>query len=57
MFRVKALLAVGVMAMSAAPLVAGEGKPHVLKFDKAKIDELPPGWKAGVTGKGATESV
>jgi hypothetical protein len=30
---------------------AGDPAPQRLGFDKAKVGELPPGWKAGVTGK------
>src|SRR5438876_6067163 len=36
--------------------VAGDPAPTRLGFDKGKVDEMPPGWKAGVTGKGAKES-
>lgn len=46
-FRVMALVLVSTAAL---------GEPVRLGFDKGKVGELPPGWKAGVTGKGATES-
>jgi hypothetical protein len=36
---------------------AGESTPRRLSFDKGNLGEMPPGWKSGVTGKGATESV
>ncbi len=36
---------------------AADPAPTKLGFDKGKVDEMPPGWKSGVTGKGATESV
>jgi len=35
---------------------AGAAGTTRLKFDKGKVGELPPGWKSGVTGQGATES-
>jgi hypothetical protein len=35
---------------------AGE-PPLRLGFDKGKVGEMPPGWKAAITGKGAKESV
>src|SRR5260370_7777661 len=35
---------------------AGDPAPTRLGFDKGKVGEMPPGWKAGVTGKGAKES-
>src|SRR5438876_9159882 len=35
---------------------AGDASPVRLRFDKGKVGELPPGWKSGVTGKGAAES-
>jgi Domain of Unknown Function (DUF1080) len=31
--------------------VSGEQAPQRLTFEKAKVGQLPPGWKAGVTGK------
>jgi len=36
---------------------AGEPASKRLGFDKGKVGEMPPGWKAGVTGKGAESSV
>jgi hypothetical protein len=36
-------------------VTAGEGVR--IGFDKGKVGEVPPGWKAGVTGKGAKDSV
>src|SRR5690242_5062288 len=41
----------------ASNILAGNPAPINLSFDKGKIGEMPPGWKAGVTGKGATASV
>jgi len=35
---------------------AGDVAPVRLTFDKGKVGELPPGWKSGVTGQGASES-
>ena len=34
-----------------APAWAGDPAPTRLSFDKAKIGEVPAGWKTGVTGK------
>ncbi|MBI1831452.1 MAG: DUF1080 domain-containing protein [Planctomycetes bacterium] len=36
---------------------AGDPAPTRLGFDKGKVDGMPPGWKAGVTGRGAKQSV
>lgn len=36
---------------------AGDPAPTRLGFDKGKVGEMPPGWKAGATGKGAETSV
>jgi hypothetical protein len=36
---------------------AGDPAPTRLGFDKGKVSEMPPGWKAAVTGTGAKESV
>jgi len=35
---------------------AGQAASVRLSFDKGKVGELPPGWKSGVTGQGASES-
>src|SRR5258708_30921983 len=35
----------------------GDPSPTRLGFDKGKVDGMPPGWKAAVTGKGAKASV
>jgi len=35
---------------------AGDAAPVRLSFDKGKVGELPPGWKSGVTGQGASGS-
>src|SRR5438094_9076701 len=45
------------MIVCAAPVWAGDPASTRLGFDKGKVDEMPPGWKAGVTGKGAKDSV
>jgi hypothetical protein len=39
--------------------IAWAGGPATVRlgFDQGKVGEMPPGWKAGVSGKGATESV
>ena len=36
---------------------AADPTPTKLGFDKGEVGEMPPGWKSGVTGKGAKESV
>jgi hypothetical protein len=50
--RVLSLTAVAVLAT-----VAAAGEPVRLSFDKAKVGEMPAGWKSGVTGKAAADSV
>jgi hypothetical protein len=44
-------------AVVLAGTTAWADEPTRLTFDKGKVGELPPGWKAGVTGKGGKESV
>ena len=51
------IVSVVAMLMCVYPAWAGDPTPTRLGFDKGKADEMPPGWKAGVTGKGAKESV
>jgi hypothetical protein len=46
--RIATLLAALVFV---APVVAGDPAPTRLSFDKAKVGEVPAGWKTGVTGK------
>lgn len=38
-------------ALLLAASCAGDPAPTRLGFDQGKVDEMPPGWKAGVTGK------
>jgi hypothetical protein len=45
-----------VTLLFALKLWAGDVTLTRLSFDKGKVGELPPGWKSGVTGQGATES-
>src|SRR5437016_4726252 len=49
------ILILAIVVLVGANIPAGE--PARLTFERGKIGELPPGWKTGVTGKGATESV
>src|SRR5205814_481424 len=50
-----------ITALAAVALVssawAGDSTGTRLGFDKGKVDEMPPGWTAAVTGKGAKASV
>jgi hypothetical protein len=52
--RAVSLATVLVLAMS---VWAGGPAPIRLSFDKAKVGEMPAGWKSGVTGKAVAESV
>jgi hypothetical protein len=52
--RVVSLVAVLVLVTAAW---AGDPAPVRLSFDKAKVGEMPAGWKSGVTGKAAADSV
>jgi hypothetical protein len=57
MHWVRAFVAITVIALAVPPLAAGGGKARALQFNKGEVGGLPKGWKAGVTGTGATESV
>jgi hypothetical protein len=51
----RSVLTLTVVVMAGTTVWAGE--PTRLTFDKGRIGELPPGWKAGATGTGAKVSV
>ena len=52
--RLVSLVAVLVFATAAW---AGGPAPTHLSFDKAKVGEVPKGWKTGVTGKATSDGV